>query len=72
MMIFAVSLTAGCVSDAVVPLTGPLFCDVEEPRVFPSQEVIDWRLVHDKENIKKDLKTNGTGVRECGWKPTAS
>ena len=69
MMIFAASLIAGCATNAEIPPTGPLFCDVEEPRVFPSQEVIDYRLRMDKENIKKDLKTNTTGARDCGWKP---
>ena len=71
MTICAASLTAGCVNSAVVPLDGPLFCDVEEPRLFPSLEVIDWRLEHDRENIKLDLKTNKTGQRECGWEQTS-
>jgi hypothetical protein len=69
-MICAASLTAGCANNAALPLDGPLFCDVEQPRVFPSQAVIDWRLEHDRQNIKKDLKTNTTGARECGWRPT--
>jgi len=65
-MIYATLLMAGC-ADPLVPSEGPLFCDVEQVRIFPSQEVIDYRLRRDKENFKLDLKTNETGARSCMW-----
>lgn len=71
-MIFVAMPLAGCDVNDIVLIDGPQFCDVEEPRVFPSQEVIDYRLEHDRENIKKDLKTNTTGERECGWEPVSN
>lgn len=45
----------------------PLFCDVEEPREF-DVHVWEWRKRHDRRELAKDLKTNETGKRECGWR----
>ena len=42
------------------------FCDAEESRRF-SQAEVDWRTVHAPANFRRDLKTNKTGARECGW-----
>lgn len=50
-------LLAGCV-EAVAPIEGPLFCDIEEPRPFPSPEVIDYRIVQDRDNLVRDVRTN--------------
>ena len=43
-----------------------LFCDVEEMRKF-SQAEIDWRAANAAWNLRRDLKTNETGKRECDW-----
>lgn len=43
-----------------------LFCDVEEVRSF-QHHVWEWRKKHDRAELAKDLKTNTTGKRECGW-----
>ena len=58
---------AGCAKIPEIQVeTGPLFCDVEEQRRF-SQDEIDWRAEHAAWNLARDLKTNETGARECGW-----
>lgn len=44
--------------------TEPLFCDVEEKRVF-SQEEIDWRAANAPWNLRRDYKTNKSFEREC-------
>jgi hypothetical protein len=65
-------LVSGCASTfAPEPEKGPPFCYVEEPREF-TQEELEWRAAHAPTNLRKDGKTNATGVRECGWKPPAN
>ena len=64
--ICAVALLSSC-SPKPLPIpveTGPLFCDVEEPRRF-SHDEIEWRSEHAPWNLRKDLKTNATHKREC-------
>lgn len=72
-LICVLCLPAGsCLRPVPVASTEPLFCDVEEKRVF-TQEEIDWRVVHAPWNIRKDYKTNLTWERECekGERPGA-
>jgi hypothetical protein len=45
--------------------SGPLFCDVESPRLFTPAE-LDAREPH-PENLRRDLATNERGARWCGW-----
>ena len=47
-----------------VAQAGPLFCDVEERRVF-TQEELDWRVLKAPAKLRKDWKTNTTWDREC-------
>ena len=55
-------LMAGC-STSDLP-TGPLFCDIEEPRRF-TQEEIDWRADNAPWNLRRDYKTNAAWDAEC-------
>ena len=68
MMSLTLLVLSGCADpQKVIPADqGPLFCDVEEVRVF-EQHVWEWRKINDRVNLAKDLKTNTTGKRECGW-----
>lgn len=44
--------------------TGPLFCDVEEPRRFTQGEW-DWRSANAPWNLRRDVKTNAAWAEEC-------
>lgn len=67
MMAFSTVLAAGsCQTD---PGGGPLFCDVERPRMFSAAE-IQWRAANAAGNLKLDLATNETGEARCGWTAT--
>jgi hypothetical protein len=59
---------AGCFRPEVPEYSGPLFCDVEEPRRF-SQEEIDWRAANAPWNLRRDFQTNTTWDRECDDAP---
>lgn len=62
---FVTLLLSGCGTDPEIPVNEEaLFCDVEEQRKF-SQAEIDWRADNAPWNLKRDLKTNKTGEREC-------
>lgn len=68
-MLFAMPLASGCsMPDPTpdLPPAGPDFCVVEEPRRFTQAE-LDWRSANAPANLRRDLKTNGTGKAECGW-----
>lgn len=54
---------AGCGQPEPLP-TGPLFCDIEEPRRF-SQEEWDWRSDNAPWNLRRDVKTNAAWDDEC-------
>jgi len=41
----------------VIPSSEPLFCDIEEKRLF-TQEEIEWRLINAPWNLKRDFRTN--------------
>lgn len=56
-------LMAGCSSSE--PPSGPLFCDVEEPRRFTAAE-ITWRAENAPWNLRRDYKTNAAWDEECG------
>ena len=60
-----IALPAGSCSQPVPPIDGPLFCDVEEPRVFPSTEVVQWRIANDRDNLIRDVRTNETFEASC-------
>lgn len=68
LMICAVLLLSGCADKLPeIPIDeSPRFCDVEELRRF-SQDEINWRSDNAPWNLTRDLKTNATGERECGW-----
>lgn len=73
-MVCLTLLVSGCVSSTRPPIEvedQALFCDVEEPRYFTEGE-IQWRATNAPENLRKDLKTNKTGQRECNWTSTTS
>lgn len=57
-------LAAGC-----VPATnsGPLFCDVEQPRRYTAAELQARKAF--RANLEADLVTNQTGQEHCGWLP---
>ena len=62
---FVTLLLSGCATEPEVPVNvEALFCDVEEQRKF-SQKEIDWRSENAPWNLRRDLKTNKTGDREC-------
>lgn len=56
-------LVTGC-ETVMVPSEEPLFCDVEQPRRFTTEQ-LDWRIENDNENLRLDFKTNKTWDREC-------
>ena len=58
-----VLLLAGCAQPEPIP-TGPLFCDVEEPRRF-TQDEWDWRSANAPWNLRRDVKTNAAWAEEC-------
>lgn len=55
---------AGCWTRSA-PSDGPLFCDVEELRPFPSREVIEYRVQNDRDNVVRDVRTNETFEKWC-------
>ncbi len=57
-MAFLTAPLAGC-------LEGPLFCDVEEPRVFPSEDVLTYRVENDRDNVERDVRTNENFEEYC-------
>ena len=56
-------LIAGCDPVVLAP-SDPLFCDVEEPRVFTRDE-LEVRAARWPQNLRRDWKTNTTWDREC-------
>lgn len=48
---------------------GPLFCDIERPRIFSAAEA-EWRARNARGNLNLDLATNEAGETHCGWKGT--
>ena len=70
-MAFVMLLVSGCSKPIEIPVNvEALFCDVEEQRRF-SQEEINWRSENAPWNLRRDLKTNATGERECpAWGET--
>lgn len=61
-------LTAGACARPDSPRDPPRldFCAAEEARVFVPGEV-EWRSANAPANLRRDVKTNITGERECGW-----
>lgn len=58
-------MAGACDSDPQPVLSdGPLFCDVEELRLFTQAE-LDWRAANAPDNLRRDFKTNTTFDREC-------
>jgi len=65
MMACVMFLPAGsCLRPDVIESTAPLFCDVEEKRLFTQAE-LDWRAANAPWNLRRDFKTNTTWDREC-------
>lgn len=58
----------GCDGPTAPPpeITGPLFCDVEQRRVFTYDEA-KARADQWPDNLRADIKTNETGAEHCGW-----
>lgn len=59
------ALLSGCVEPIAPTDLGPLFCDVEEPRVFPDEAYLLDRIENDRENLIRDVRTNETYEARC-------
>jgi hypothetical protein len=64
MMLCALFLLTGCDPVPIEVSDEPLFCDVEERRVF-TQEELDWRAANAPWNLRRDFKTNTAWDEEC-------
>lgn len=67
MTAFSTLLAAGSCLQNSAGHQGPLFCDVESAREFTVEELQARRPY--RANLERDLVTNQTGERHCGWKP---
>ena len=65
MMICTTGFVAGCGPNDVPLSQGPLFCDVEQPRVFTEPEI--QARAPFPANLRRDLATNERGRDHCGW-----
>jgi hypothetical protein len=43
------------------------FCDIAEPDVYSTAEVVEFLLDNDPTHIRKDLAENEYGKKNCGW-----
>lgn len=60
-------IVGGCATPDEPPKAPELtFCAAEEPRIFVPGEV-EWRAANAPANLRRDIKTNTTGERECQW-----
>jgi len=57
-------LLTGCGEEPIEVADDPLFCDIEERRVF-TQEELDWRAENAPWNLRRDFKTNTAWDEEC-------
>lgn len=59
-------LTAPLISCGEIPAGD--FCDVAQPDVYASDEVVEFMVENDPEHVEKDISENEYGARRCGWK----
>ena len=64
-LICLTGFAAGCDQNNAALTQGPLFCDVEVPRVFTEAEL--QARAPFPENLRRDLATNERGRDHCGW-----
>jgi hypothetical protein len=62
-------MAGSCLPTPKPVYSGPLFCDVEEPRRFTRSE-ISWRQVNAPANLARDYRTNLAWDRECAGEVT--
>lgn len=43
------------------------FCDVAQPQIYASREVVEFMIRNDPEHVRKDLGLNAYGEQNCGW-----
>lgn len=43
------------------------FCDIAEPDIYASQEVVEYLILNDRDHLEADVAENEYGIEHCGW-----